>query len=139
MSAKGIIGGTLIVIGILAVGSVIAAAASIYFLRVKIVGDLQMKYDYRNTNMALLSFLRSTHEGKTMYKILGEAYVNDEDVSFIQDKLRLIGGKCFEFTVGEKIKLKEGSCKFKYTSSFLVPLPPGYEQKFVPVKLKVGV
>ena len=41
--------------------------------------------------------------------------------------------------IAKKIKLKEGSCKFKYTSSFLVPLPPGYEQKFVPVKLKVGV
>jgi len=133
---KGLIAGMLVPI-IMAGSLLLAAIASIYFLNIKIVGDIKMSFDHRNTQMALLSFLRSTYNGKSIYKVLAESYTRNESLTFLLPKLRLVGGKCFQFKVGDQV-VEEGNCEFKYASKLYIPLPPSSKERFVEVTLMVG-
>jgi len=99
------------------------------FMSVPTTRTVKYEQDHDNAQMALLSFLHSTKDGKSIQQLIGEHLVlgepnEDEITLIIQDKLdKLVESKCYKLMVRD-LKIESPRCSPKdYEKETEIPLP----------------
>ena len=104
----------------------------IFFTRIHFVGIVNIENKADNVQSALLTLLASTHEGKTVERIIGEhvALKNYPDIeNILSQKLDKILN-CYELKTGSEVLAKSSKTDCspdKFTADATVPLPFGEE------------
>ena len=101
---------------------------TIFVYRYRITLEINYEYDYNNVQLALLTLLSSTHDGKQVSEILADHISMNEpvDTTIIENKLdKLIDDGCYNLTVSNKFSVHglNTECNKKYASIAKIPNP----------------
>jgi len=100
---------------------------TVFVYRYRITVEVNYQYNYNNVQLALLSFLSSTHDGEQMSKILADNIVMNKpiDVMIVEERLdKIIDNKCYTLNVSDfSIAGSNIDCTKKYTATYKLPYP----------------
>ena len=99
-------------------------------LRRGIVRTVEFEYKYNNAQLALLTLLSTTHDGKTVSEIIGEHIVLNQPDNLdliLKEKLdKIVESKCYELSIPSKSLVKSPRCEpEEYTAKTRIALPYG--------------
>jgi len=112
----------------------ISLLATAIFLRVQLINQIELKYEFNNAQLVLLTLLSSTHNGEKISKLLAEHIILNEpsNVDFLKIKLdKLVDSKCYRLSTSSKtiIESKDISeCSFESRSQTALILPYSQEK-----------
>jgi len=116
--------------------------ASVFIYRYRITIEVNYQYNYNNVQLALLTFLSSTHDGEQMSQILADYISMNKpiDTEIIKDRIdKIIDNKCYTLNVSDfSIVGDNTDCTKKYTATYKLPYPYNPRNITGNVELVVG-
>jgi len=115
---------------------------TVFVYRYRITIEIDYQYNYNNVQLALLSFLSSTHENEQMSEMLSDHVSMNKpmDIEIIQDRLdKIIDNKCYTLNVSNfSVVGNNIDCTKKYTATYKLPHPYNPRNITGDVSLVVG-
>lgn len=106
---------------------VIFVLTTLFAYRYRITLEVNYEYNYDNVQLALLTFLSSTHDKQPMSKLISDYFYSDKqlDSSIIQNKLdKIVESKCYTLNVsGFVVNGTNQDCTKKYVAMVKIPYP----------------
>jgi len=117
-----------IIIPLILVVTVIATLVFATFFKLHITRVMEIEISQNNAQLALLSLLSSTKDGKNVGEIISEKIISgDKDMGFVKDKLdKIIPSQCYTLEAGSTVMVstESSSCKpSAYESRTLISIP----------------
>jgi hypothetical protein len=113
------------IIGGIAIGTTIILLLSSFFLRIHLIGTIEYRYEYDNSQLYLLTLLSKTHKNKKIRtQIADNLQIGNPDISFVKNELeRIVRDRCYNLTTSIKTIAKSDCTPSKYTVKTKIVLP----------------
>jgi hypothetical protein len=106
---------------------VIFVFTTLFAYRYRITLEVNYEYNYDNVQLALLTFLSSTHDKQPMSKLISDYFYSDKqlDPAIMQSKLdKIVDSKCYTLNVsGFVVNGTNQDCTKKYVANVRIPYP----------------
>ncbi len=140
---KGIAALTIALIGLIFTITVVGMVLLIPFsLKVHLVKTVDLQYKFDNSQLALLSLLSSTQNGKKISQIIGEHIVLGEpkNLNFLNDKLeRIVLSECYKLSTKSGILVESPFCDpDEYSTRTMIVLPYNQEKLVEEIELVIN-
>jgi len=100
---------------------------TVFVYRYRITIEVNYQYNYNNVQLALLTFLSSTHENSQMSDVLAKQISMNQpiDEGMIKDKLdKIVENRCYTLnTSGIPFEGNNVNCEKKYSATYKLPYP----------------
>jgi hypothetical protein len=112
-------------------------------IKVSVDKETAFTYQYERLQYTLLAVLSSTHDGRTVYEIIGNSAAGiPEDLEFLKKDLNELGLKCYTIQVKDNDMLttlsENGSCDKKYTFTTVITLPRDPDSRAKLLRIDAG-
>jgi len=113
------------IIGGIAIGTITTLILSVVFLKIHLVGIVDYRYEYDNSQLYLLTLLSKTYNDKPIYtQIANNLQTGSPSLTFVKSELeKIVGDRCYKLFTSAKTIAQSACTPSKYTVQTKIVLP----------------